>query len=53
MNGGITINVDVSVKKHNICDKHCIWNSASCSCKNGKFLANTMDDSVITCDEII
>ena len=53
MNGGITINVDVSVKKHNICDKHYIWNSASCSCQNGEFLANIMDDSVITCDEII
>ena len=23
------------------------------NCKNGKYLANTMDNSVITCDEII
>ena len=27
--------------------------SSTCNCKNGKYLANTMDDSVITCDEII
>ena len=27
--------------------------SATCSRKNGKYLANIMDDLVITCDEII
>ena len=25
----------------------------TCSCKNGKYLANIMNDSVITCDQII
>ena len=25
---------------------------ATCSCKNGKYFANIMDDSVIMCDEI-
>ena len=30
-----------------------IWNSATCSCKNGKYLASIIADSVITCDEII
>ena len=40
-------------KKHNICEKEDIWNSATCSCKNGKYLANIVDDSVIMCDEII
>ena len=30
-----------------------IWNPATCSCENGKYLANIMYDSVITCDEII
>ena len=40
-------------KKHPICEKDYIWNPATCSCKNGKYLASIMDDSVITCDEII
>ena len=30
-----------------------IWNPATCSCKNGKYLASIIDDSVITCDEVI
>ena len=29
-----------------------IWNPATCSCENGKYLANITDDSVITCHEI-
>ena len=37
-------------KKYNICEKDYISNSATCSCKNGKYLANIMDDS---CNEII
>ena len=43
------------VQKHNICGKDYIWNPATCSCKNDKYLANAMYDydSVITCDEII
>ena len=40
-------------KKHNVCEKDYIWNPTTCSCENGKYLANIMDDSVITCDEII
>ena len=40
-------------KKHHICEKDHIWNPASCSCKNDKYLASIIDDSVITCDEII
>ena len=28
-------------------------NPARCSCKNGKYLASIIDDSVIMCDEII
>ena len=27
--------------------------SCTCSCENGKYLANIMGDSVITCDEIV
>ena len=30
-----------------------IWNRATCSCKNGKYLASVIDNSVITCDGII
>ena len=30
-----------------------IWNPATCSCKNGKYLASIIDDSVITCDQMI
>ena len=30
-----------------------IWNFATSNCKNGKYLASIMDDSVITYDEII
>ena len=41
-------------KEHHICEKYYIWNPATCSFKNGKYLASiTDDDSVITCDEII
>ena len=40
-------------KKRHICEKNCIWNPATCSCKNGKYLASIVDDSVITYDEVI
>ena len=53
---GITINVDVNVKtlkKHRVCQKDYIWNPATSSCENFKYLASIIDDSVITCDEII
>ena len=30
-----------------------IWNPATCSCENGKHLASIIDDSMITCDEIV
>ena len=40
-------------KKHHICEKDYIWNPATCSCENGKYLASTIDNLVITCDEII
>ena len=41
-----------NVKRH-VCEKDYIRNPATCSCKNGKYLACIMDDSAITCDEII
>ena len=39
-------------KKHHMCEKDYIWNRATCSGENGKYLAGIIDDSVITCDEI-
>ena len=39
-------------KKRNVCEKDYVWNTATCSCENRKYLASIMDDSAITCDEI-
>ena len=39
-------------KKH-VCKKDYIWNRAKFSCKNGKYLASVMDDSAITCNQIV
>ena len=50
---GITRYVDCECKKRHICEKEYMWNPVTCSCKNGKYLASVIDDSVITCDEII
>ena len=30
-----------------------IWNPATCSCENGKYLASIIDNSVVMCDETI
>ena len=37
----------MQVKKHHICEKDYIWNSATCSFKNRKYLASVIDDSMI------
>ena len=50
---GITIIVDASVKKHFECKKGYIWNLATCSCKNRKYLVSIIDDLVSTCDKHI
>ena len=34
-------------------EKSYIWNSTTCNCENGKYLGSIIDDSVITCYEII
>ena len=34
------------------CEKYYNWNPSTCSCKSGKYLASTIVDSVITCDQI-
>ena len=33
--------------------KKLYFESCTCSCKNGKYLASIIDNSVVTCDEII
>ena len=40
-------------EKHHICEKDYISNPATCSCYNDKYVASIIDNSVITCDEII
>ena len=40
------------VQKTSYMCKRYICKPATCSCKNGKYLADIMEDSVITCDEI-
>ena len=42
--GGITLNVDVSVKKHHVCDKDYVSNPSKCNCENGKYLVIFMDN---------
>ena len=50
---GITINVRASTKNVINMKNIYIWNPATCSCKNGTYLASMTDDPVIKCDEII
>ena len=40
-------------KTRHVREKDYIWNPATSGCENGKYLASIMDDSAITCDEII
>ena len=35
-------------KKHRVCEKDYIWNPATCSCKNDKYLGTIIDNPVIT-----
>ena len=49
INGEITINVDASVKIITYVKKII----APYACENWKYLASIMDDSVITCDEVL
>ena len=43
----------VQVQKTSYMWKKLYFESCACSCKNGKYLASIIDDSVVTCDEII
>ena len=33
--------------------KYYVWNLVTCNSENRKYLASIVDDSVITCDEVI
>ena len=35
-----------------VCKKYYIWNLATSSCENGKYVGSIIGDPVITCDEI-
>ena len=39
-------------KKHHVCENDHVWNSATCRCENGKYLASIVDDSAIICDDV-
>ena len=45
--------MEVAILLMNVCQKDYVQNPATCSCKNGKYLASVMDVSVIMCDEVI
>ena len=40
-------------EEHNACKKDYVLNPATCSDRNGGYLAGNINDSVITCDEIM
>ena len=40
-------------KKTPCVQKNYIWNPATYSCENGKYVASIIDDSVVICDETI
>ena len=52
INGGITVNVNVSGKNGHIHEKDYVSNAATCNCKNVKYIGSIMGDSVIMHDEI-
>ena len=36
-----------------MCERDYVWNTATCNCENGRYLASIMNDSMITFDEVI
>ena len=41
------------MQEHNASEKDCTWTPATHSCKSGKYVGSVIQDSAITCDEII
>ena len=46
-------NCQYECKKHHICEKEYVWNPSTCFCENRNYSASIIDDSVITCNEVI
>ena len=44
IDGRITINIDWGAKKWHVCEKDYVWNPATCSYKNRKYLSSIMED---------
>ena len=40
-------------KRIHLCQKDYVWNSTTCNCENGKYLASIMYNLGIICDEVI
>ena len=36
-----------------VCEKGYFWNTATCTCENGRYAGSITVDSVIRCDEIV
>ena len=53
INGVIIIKCQCECKKIRVCEKDYLWNLVTRICENGKYLTSIMDDSAITCDEVI
>ena len=53
INGLIIIKCQCECKKIRVCEKDYIWNLVTRICENEKYLTSIMDDSAITCDEVI
>ena len=53
---GAKTNFGASVKnptERHVCKKGYIWNPRSCTCKNGEYVENIIDESAVICDEVI
>ena len=47
----ISVVVNVKIQKNIMCaKKNYIWNPATCSCKNGKYVGSIFSNSVVTCN---
>ena len=53
INGGIMVNVNVSVKSIAYAKKDYNWNPSICICENERYSKSNADTSVLVCDEII
>ena len=40
-------------KEHNACEKYYIWNPTTCCCEKCEYLASSIEDSMVLCDDII